>query len=162
MPNYGVKHLNCVGGSCDKKWDGSGKNDEKVENVKKSIGTIASTAPWRSAVPEHLIDFIHRKRKRLLTDLTDFITSWTELRGYLPPRWRLYRSICVFLRIMGWDHFKVGFFFFMSFSEMDRGSAECQAVKLHCTELEFSSLQGNYSVNAQTNHRFQLSKATFT
>lgn len=120
MPNYGVKHLNCVGGSCDKKWDGSGKNDEKVENVKKSIGTIASTAPWRSAVPEHLIDFIHRKRKRLLTDLTDFITSWTELRGYLPPRWRLYRSICVFLRIMGWDHFKVGFFFYEFFRNGQR------------------------------------------
>ena len=84
------------------------KKDEKVENVEKSFRKMASPVPWRSTVTEHLIDFIHRKRKPLLTDLTDFITSWTELRRYLPPVTTLPLDLCIFKK-MGRDHFKVVF-----------------------------------------------------
>lgn len=51
--------------------------------------------------------FLVKKRKLLLTDFTNLVTSWTEFRATF-PLWRFYHLICGFEKFE-WDHFKEEF-----------------------------------------------------
>lgn len=45
VPNVKIKHFNCAVGSCEQEMRWERKKDERVENVEKSLRTMASPVP---------------------------------------------------------------------------------------------------------------------